>query len=76
MYLNQLVAATTALTVDALQTALKDIEIHLGRTDDDRRQGIVRIDLDLLQYEQQRYHLRDWDRYYVKELIVKLDHDY
>ena len=70
MYLNQLVYAKTTLTVDDLQSALKEMELRLGRTADDRSKGIVRIDLDLLQYDHQRYHLRDWDRPYVKDLLL------
>ena len=73
IYLNQLVYATTSLTVDDLQSALKDIELRLGRIADDRQQGIVRIDLDLLQYDGQRYHLRDWDRPYIKALLREQD---
>ena len=69
MYLNQLVYATTSLSVDELQSALKNIELCLGRTTEDRQKGIVRIDLDLLQYGDQRYHLRDWDRPYIKALL-------
>ena len=69
MYLNQLVYATTSLNVDELQSALKDIELRLGRTAEDRQKGIVRIDLDLLLYNDQRYHLRDWDRPYIKALL-------
>ena len=73
MYLNQIVAATTALTVDELTQALKDMERQMGRTQEDRRRGIVRIDLDLLQYNRQRYHLRDWDRPYIQTLLPSIE---
>ena len=69
LYLNQLVYAQTSLTVDALQAALKQLECEMGRTPDDRAKGIVRIDLDLLQYDSNRYHLRDWNRPYVQQLL-------
>lgn len=72
MYLNQLVSATTSLGMEELTQALKDIEIRLGRTVEDRHQGIVRIDLDLLLYGKQRHHLRDWDRPYVQNLLYTL----
>jgi 2-amino-4-hydroxy-6-hydroxymethyldihydropteridine diphosphokinase len=68
-YLNQLVYAQTSLTVDALQAALKQLECEMGRTPDDRDKGIVRIDLDLLQFDSDRYHLRDWNRPYVQQLL-------
>lgn len=41
----------------------------MGRTQEDRTAGIVRIDLDLLQYDNDRYHLRDWERDYIKKLL-------
>ena len=71
MYLNQLVCAETTLEVEELIQTLKDIEQQMGRTQEDRRQGIVRIDLDLLLYGEQRYHLKDWDRPYIKALLPK-----
>lgn len=71
-YLNQLVTATTDFPAIALQQFLKAVERHLGRCDSDRLHGIVRIDLDLLQHGSQRYHLSDWNRPYVRELIGNL----
>ena len=69
LYLNQLVYAQTLLTVDELQTQLKHLECEMGRTADDRAKGVVRIDLDLLQYDSDRYHLRDWNRPYIQQLL-------
>ena len=69
-YLNQLCSATTHFDANLLNEVLKEIEKHLGRTHNE--DGIVTIDLDLLQYDSQRYHLRDWDRSYVKNLIDEL----
>ena len=69
LYLNQLVSATTLLPSNQLESALKDIERQMGRTTEDRLQGIVRIDLDLLKFDDQCFHLRDWKRPYVKDLL-------
>ena len=63
-YMNRLVCGTTPLSVDSLQQLLKQIEAEAGRTPDK-----VTIDLDLLQYDRQRYHERDWQRPYVTRLI-------
>lgn len=70
LYLNQLVSAATQLPVEQLEAALKDIERRMGRTADERQKGIVRIDLDLLQFDDCRYHLRDWDRPYIADLLL------
>ena len=69
-YLNQLCKGTTALGEGLLGEVLKEIEKRLGRTKNE--DGIVAIDLDLLQYDNQRHHLRDWERSYVKDLISEL----
>lgn len=69
LYLNQLLHAETTLSADDLQQALKDIELSMGRTAEDRREGLVRIDLDLLLFDDERHHLRDWERLYVKKLL-------
>ena len=69
LYLNQLVYAETELGVGELEAELKAIELSMGRTTKDRHLGIVRIDLDLLQYDSTRYHLRDWERPYIRQLL-------
>ena len=69
-YLNQLCKGTTAYGFNLLNEVLKETEKRLGRTHNE--DGIVTIDLDLLEYDGERYHLRDWDRSYVKDLINKL----
>lgn len=69
-YLNQLCKGTTAYGFNLLNEVLKETEKRLGRTHNE--DGIVTIDLDLLEYDGERYHLRDWDRSYVKDLINEL----
>lgn len=64
MYMNRLVCGYTQLSVDDLQHTLKQIETESGRTRHD-----VTIDLDLMQYDQQRYHERDWERPYIQNII-------
>ena len=69
-YLNQLATGLTTLEADELNRQLKDIEQQLGRKHD--KSGIVTIDIDLLEYDIERYHLRDWERDYVKNLLPEL----
>ena len=69
-YLNQLCKATTAFGEGLLCEVLKETEKRLGRTNNE--DGIVAIDLDLLQFDGKRHHLRDWERNYVKDLINEL----
>ena len=72
LYLNQLVKAQTELTYEQLSEQLKAIEQQMGRTREDRQQGIVRMDLDILEYDGTRHHLADWERHYVKLLLPQL----
>ena len=69
LYLNQLAFAHTQLSVEELVKALKETEKNMGRNDSERQLGIVCIDLDLMQYDQTKHHLRDWERPYIKELL-------
>ncbi|MDE5782881.1 MAG: 2-amino-4-hydroxy-6-hydroxymethyldihydropteridine diphosphokinase [Prevotella sp.] len=69
IYHNQLLFGSTSLTVNDLLSRLKAIETGMGRTKEAREQGIVCIDLDLMLYDDQRYHLRDWDRPYIQRLL-------
>ena len=67
MYMNRLVAGTTLLSVCEIEQKLKEIEAEAHRTSEQ-----VTIDLDLMQYDTERYHLRDWPRPYIVNLLGKL----
>jgi 7,8-dihydro-6-hydroxymethylpterin-pyrophosphokinase len=69
LYLNQLVSAQTDLDSNELNDRLKEIEKAQGRDDEARRQGIVPVDLDLLQHDGCRFHQRDWQRPYIQQLL-------
>lgn len=71
-YLNQLVEASTTLDAPTLTSRLKEMEIALGRNSKARTQGIVPIDLDLLEHDGCRFHQRDWQRDYVRRLLPML----
>lgn len=69
-YLNQLCKGTTAFGEGLLCEVLKETEKRIGRIKNE--DGIVVIDLDLLAYDGQKHHLRDWRRDYVKNLLNEL----
>jgi 7,8-dihydro-6-hydroxymethylpterin-pyrophosphokinase len=50
-----------------LQTQLKEIEIESGRTKER-----ITIDLDLMLYDHQRFHEKDWQRPYFTVLFDEL----
>ena len=63
-YMNRLLRARTTLSPTQLNTLLKQLEQETRRTKDH-----ITIDLDLMQYDDQRYHLDDWQRPYIRNLI-------
>ena len=63
-YMNRLLRAQTSLSPTQLTALLKQIEQETHRT-----KQHVTIDLDLMQYDDQRFHLDDWQRPYIQNLI-------
>ena len=63
-YMNRLVAGTTTLSAEDLEQCLKKTEAETGRSKEK-----VTIDLDLMQYDSQQYHEKDWQRKYVVDII-------
>ncbi len=70
IYLNQLATGTTSLPLEEFNAYLKHIEEMLDREHD--KKGIVTIDIDILSYDNIKYHQKDWDRPYVKDLLKEL----
>ena len=63
-YMNRLAAATTTLSREAVEQLLKQAEAATRRTADS-----VTLDLDLMQYDAERLHLKDWPRPYIQQLL-------
>jgi len=68
-YYNILCEGYTPLTLNAFQTAIKVSEEAFGRV---RPSSLVPIDIDLMRYDDQRFHLKDWERPYFKQLLQEL----
>jgi 2-amino-4-hydroxy-6-hydroxymethyldihydropteridine diphosphokinase len=66
-YMNCLAIGVTFLNAERLQQELKAIESETGRTP-----GRVTIDLDLMLYDDLRYHERDGPRPYIQQLITDI----
>lgn len=73
MFLNCLAMTYTDLEYGRVRKALKHIETVCGNTNDDRMNNVVNMDIDILMYGDDRFHVEDWRREYVKELIRELD---
>ena len=55
-----------------LHAATKEIEQQLGSTREDRREGRVVADVDILCCGGCRYHADDWQRPYIQTLMAEL----
>lgn len=71
-FLNMLIAGFCELSLQELKMGIKSIERECGRTTEEQRNGIVRMDIDILKYDNKTEHADDWDREYIKELIKEL----
>ncbi len=73
MYLNCLCWGSVALSESELRTLLKDVERECGNTIEKRQQGMVEMDVDLLQYGTLRRHEKDWERPYIITLLKEIE---
>ena len=71
-FLNMLCSANTNMSKDEVNDALKKIERLCGRRPGDKERGVIVMDADLLLYGTERLHQSDWNRGYVKALLLKL----
>lgn len=72
LFVNQVVSLVTALDPDELNSRLKHIERELGRTPKETRRGVIRLDLDLLSYDDQILRRDDWERAYIQRGIAEI----
>jgi 2-amino-4-hydroxy-6-hydroxymethyldihydropteridine diphosphokinase len=68
-FLNELAFAHTNHGMPQIERSLKYIEKMCGSTAAEHRRGIVKMDLDLLLFENNKQHPKDWNRSYIKRLL-------
>ena len=69
---NQVAKLETDYTLEQLRPLLKDIEAVNGRIPEDKAQGIVKLDIDILVYDHEILKPADLERDYVQEGIKTL----
>lgn len=72
-FVNALALAHTSWSKEKIERELKQLEKACGRCREEKEQGIVRIDLDLMLYGEEKLHLRDWNRQYIFTLMKDLE---
>lgn len=68
-FINMLITGNCSMDLATLTQATKQIEHNCGRTTDDIKSGIVRLDIDILEYDNTKLHSDDWKRDYMQVLL-------
>lgn len=71
-FFNAVMAGKTSMARNEVVELLKRIEQLAGNTLDKRNMGVVEADIDLLMYDDEKLHEKDWQRPYIKELVEEL----
>ena len=69
---NQVASFETTLSSEKVRAILKQIERDLGRLPEEKPQGVIRIDIDLLMYDDCVLKPADLERDFVKEGLKSL----
>ena len=73
MFCNQVATFTTKLEEEDLKLHIKNIERVCGRLPEDKRNEIVRIDIDLILFDEHIHKTEDYNRFYVQNGIRELN---
>ncbi|MDR2956120.1 MAG: 2-amino-4-hydroxy-6-hydroxymethyldihydropteridine diphosphokinase [Prevotella sp.] len=71
-FLNQLAVIYTTHTQKEVSLSLKEIERKMGRKDNDKEKGIVKIDIDLVIWNEEVLKPTDISRAYITNLLPSL----
>ena len=71
-YINGLAEIQTSMPYEELKAWLKQLEANCGRNKEDSGEGYIPVDVDILQYGEERFKEDDWQRGYVKALWKEL----
>ena len=69
---NQLARFTTTLSSESVHILFKELERHSGRLPGDKAQGIVKLDIDLLTFDNKVLKPEDMKREYIRRGISLL----
>ena len=71
-FINCLAEGYCSAPLEEVIAALKDIEAEMGSVSEERKKGIVKIDIDLLQFDNTKRKADDWSRDYIQLLLNEL----
>ncbi|MDR0961767.1 MAG: 2-amino-4-hydroxy-6-hydroxymethyldihydropteridine diphosphokinase [Mediterranea sp.] len=71
-FTNQIADFTSDYPVTVIVSLLKELEQHAGRTEAEKKQGIIRLDIDVLACDDICYKPQEWQRDYIKRQVNEL----
>lgn len=71
-FLNQLALAQTLHNREAVENNLKSLERQIGRSAEDKAKGLIKIDIDLIMWNDEIIKKEDWTRSYVADLLPSI----
>lgn len=71
-FINCLAEGYCSVPLEGVLVTLKDIEAQMGSVSEERKKGIVKIDIDLLQFDGMKRKADDWGRDYIQLLLNEL----
>ncbi|NPD93141.1 2-amino-4-hydroxy-6-hydroxymethyldihydropteridine diphosphokinase [Xylanibacter muris] len=72
-FLNAVIRAETELDIHELENELKNIEQTCGRKREESMRMIIKMDIDILAYDNMKMHIDDWNREYIRKLMGETD---
>ncbi len=71
-FVNAMIKGTTPLSLKELQEYTKRVELQCGRRPGDKEKGIIKMDIDILEFDGERYHDEDWSKKHIRQLLAEL----
>lgn len=65
--------AFTTLPLEEIKAIFKEIEKECEDTKEKRRNNLIEMDIDILEYDGVRYHEKDWSRPYIIDMVEEVE---
>jgi 7,8-dihydro-6-hydroxymethylpterin-pyrophosphokinase len=65
--------AFTTLPLERIKKTFKEIEKECDDTADKRKNNLIEMDIDILEYDGKRYHEKDWSRQYIIDMVEEAE---